>query len=154
MKVIIFLLFVIFAFSGDATYSIDALLDYLQETGFYEIIFQVKNNFGNDVAIDFCKGIVKNAHCEEVIRVYMPESSGLPHCPKDEMNLDLKAKPSENFIKEIKILLKEASQVTKYYIIFFVNNYNVLITKMNEKDILKLIKNFIDKYGNKNICQP
>ena len=69
MKVITFLLFVIFAFSRDTTYSIDALLDYLQETGYYEIIYQVKKHFGDDVAIDFCEGIVRTTQCEQVVRV-------------------------------------------------------------------------------------
>ena len=75
MKAITFLLLFIFSFSGDTTYSIDALLDYLQETGYYEIIYQVKKHFGDDVAIDFCEGIVKTSHCVEVVRVYMSSSS-------------------------------------------------------------------------------
>ena len=34
------------------SYSIDSLLDYLQEKGFYDLIQSVKIYFGDDVAID------------------------------------------------------------------------------------------------------
>ena len=150
MKVITFLLFIIFTFNGDSTYSIDALLDYLQESGYYEIIYQVKIYFGDDIAIDFCKEIVKTNQCEEVVRIYMSSSSSsyMNHCPKiPEMNHEIKPKPSNTFIDIIKKLYNEASQDIQTFIIIIVNNYDILIKKMKEKEILQLIEDFITGYG-------
>ena len=160
MKLITFLLLVIFAFSGDTTYSIDALLDYLQETGVYDIIYQVKKYFGDDVAIDFCEGIVKTTHCVEVVRVYMT-SSGKRLCPKkeiDPVNPIINPKPSVNFIEKIINLLAGVSPqvlpVIESYISFILKYYGKLIKVMKERDILNLIIDFIAKYGNKNVCIP
>ena len=160
MKVLVFLLFIVFTFNGDNSFSIDALLDYFQETGFYEIIYQVKMNFGDDVAIDFCKEIVRNTQCEEVVRVYMPDSlpSTQRRCPKkeiDPVNPAINPKPSDDFIEEIiKLLHGVSSQVIESYISFILKNYGILIKVMSERDILIIIKYFISKYGNKNVCQP
>ena len=163
MKAITFLLLFIFSFSGDTTYSIDALLDYLQETGYYEIIYQVKKHFGDDVAIDFCKGIVKTTQCNEVVRVYMStiSSSGQRRCPKKEIepvNPIIIPKPTDNFIKEIINLLagvpSQDLPVVESYISFILKYYGNLKKVMTERDILKLIRDFIAKYGNKKICIP
>ena len=163
MKVLIFLLFIALAFNGETTYSIDALLDYLQESGYYEIIYQVKKHFGDDVAIDFCEGIVRTTQCEEVVKVYMSSSSfsssGQRRCPKKEIepvNPVIIPKPSDNFIKEIINLLAGVSSqvlpVIESYISFILKYYGKLIKVMTEKGILKLIRDFITKYGNKNVC--
>ena len=163
MKAITFLLLFIFSFSGDTTYSIDALLDYLQETGYYEIIYQVKKHFGDDVAIDFCEGIVRTTQCEQVVRVYMStiSSSGQRRCPKKEIgpvNPIIMPKPSDNFIEEIiKLIAGVPSQdlpVVESYISFILKYYGNLKKVMTERDILKLIRDFIAKYGNKKICIP
>ena len=61
------------------TFSIGALLDYLQETGYYEIIQAIKNSFGDDIAIDVCKELTNSNDCEEIVRVYMvftPDNGG------------------------------------------------------------------------------
>ena len=52
-------------------YSIDTLLDYLQEKGYYNIIHSVKVLFGDDIAFDVCKELAHSHNCEEVVRVYM-----------------------------------------------------------------------------------
>ena len=54
-----------------STYSIQTFLDYLQGTGYYEIIQAIKNAFGDDIAIDVCKELTKSNDCEEVVRIYM-----------------------------------------------------------------------------------
>ena len=154
MKVITFLLFIMFTITinGETTFSIDALLDYLQETGYYEIIYQVKIYFGNDIAINLCKEIVETNHCEEVVRIYMPDSSSsyMHHCPKKpEMNHDIKPKPSNGFMDIIKKIYKEASQDIQTFIIIIINNYDILIKIMREKEILQLIEDFITVYGSK-----
>ena len=147
MKVITFLLFIIFTFNADTTYSIDALLDYLQETGYYEVIYQVKIYFGIDVAIDFCKEIVKTNQCEDIVTVYMP-SSYMHHCPKiPQINHEKKPKPSNKFIEEIKKLYNNASQDIQTLIFIIFNNYDILIRKMTEIEILQLIEDFITNYG-------
>ena len=153
MKVITFLLFIIFAFNGDTTYSIDALLDYLQESGYYEIIYQVKIYFGNDFAIDFCKEIVKTNQCQEVVTVYMAYSSSpsyMQHCPKiPQINHEINPKPSNRFIEILKRLYNDASPDIQTLIIIIYNNYDILIRKMTEPEILQLIEDFITNYGRK-----
>ena len=54
-------------------YSIDNLINFLENTGYYEILVQVKIHFGEDVAISLCKDLVKTNHCEIVINVYIKE---------------------------------------------------------------------------------
>ena len=47
------------------------LLDYLEKTGYYEVIIEIKSVLGNDIAIDFCKDFVQSQDCEEVVKIYM-----------------------------------------------------------------------------------
>ena len=59
-------------------YSIDTLLNYLQEKGFYELLVEVKSYFGTDVSISFCKQLIKNSGCETVVRVYISPNNCRP----------------------------------------------------------------------------
>ena len=54
-------------------YSINTFLDYLQETGYYDLIYDIKCIFDTEIAIDFCLEYVGSPHCEEVVRIYMPD---------------------------------------------------------------------------------
>ena len=56
MKLLFTLLLTIAIFvnvKGD--FSINPLLDYLQESGYYQILAQIKYHIGEDLAIDVCK---------------------------------------------------------------------------------------------------
>ena len=48
---ILVLSILLFNFTDSNEYSIDEALNYLQSTGLYEVLVQVKYYFGNDVAI-------------------------------------------------------------------------------------------------------
>ena len=58
MKTFEYLFLIIFILSNagvkSGSYSIDTLLDYLQEKEYYEIIYQIKLIFGDDIAISVC----------------------------------------------------------------------------------------------------
>ena len=73
--IILFLLNFIVINTKDS-YSIDTLLNYLQENKLYEILVEVKIYFGNDVAIFLCKDFVPTNHCDEVVKVYIVVPSG------------------------------------------------------------------------------
>lgn len=53
------------------SYSIDAFYNYLEEKGFYAIIFEIKHYFGDEIAIGFCKTLVNSNDCEIVVKTYM-----------------------------------------------------------------------------------
>ena len=52
-------------------YTINPFIIYLQETGYYEVINDVKCKITTDVAIEVCKILTESPHCEEVVRIYM-----------------------------------------------------------------------------------
>ena len=60
---------------GD-NYEINTFISYLQKTGYYELLYEVKCAFGKDVAIEFCLELVSSPFCEEVVRVYLPNCDG------------------------------------------------------------------------------
>ena len=72
MKAIVFILLPFIIFNVDlSTYSIKKLLYYLQETGYYKVIIEIKFALGNDIAIDFCKEFVQLQDCEKVVKFYL-----------------------------------------------------------------------------------
>ena len=55
------------------SYSIDDFIVYLQNTGLYDILVNIKHSYGSDICITFCKFIViQTKDCEEVVKVYFP----------------------------------------------------------------------------------
>ena len=72
MKALLLLLLPLIIFNLDlSNYSINSFLDYLQETGLYEVIRNVKMLLGDDVAVEFCKEFVKSNDCKTVVIIYM-----------------------------------------------------------------------------------
>ena len=57
-------------------YSINNLLNYLQDNNLYDILVEVKTYFGEDVAIFLCKDFVPTNHCEDVVKVYILVRAG------------------------------------------------------------------------------
>ena len=79
MKVLLFLFlpFIVFNSVSD-DYTINLLINYLKENGFYEIIENVKIIFGTDFAIELCIEFTKisySKNCKEVVTDYMETSS-------------------------------------------------------------------------------
>ena len=93
MKVILFIFLPFIIFNFDIrSYSINILLDYLKGTGYYSIIENIKQLFGDDVAIDFCEVYVGSKDCKEVVQVYMSEGTNPKKAPirnEDSKNLEL-----------------------------------------------------------------
>ena len=79
MKALLFIFLPFIIFSLDISkYSINSFLDYLQETGYYEIIEEINFLYGSDYAITVCKEFTKSVHCKEAILIYMPAPSRPP----------------------------------------------------------------------------
>ena len=156
MKIMRYLFCIILILSNievqGTTYSIDALLDYLQETEYYEIIEAIKNAFGDDIAIDVCKQLTKSNDCEQVVRIYMvfyepePEAEetdedgsgsgvGMHHAPSINT---ANATEIINYIKKYCIIKKEKD---KKLIKFILRYYFILIQQMKEdKEIIKFFQ--------------
>ena len=58
--------------SGFKDYSIDTFINNIEEAGYYEILYDIKCQFGTDVTIAFCKEFVKSNDCERYVNVYLP----------------------------------------------------------------------------------
>ena len=154
MNAIKIVLFIIFFVYEQSTYSINDLINYLQESGYYDVILQLKIYFGNDVAISFCQEIVESSDCERIVIVYMPSKYIKPHNPLilDEIINNLKIKPSDEFLEKINNLIGQYDELN--YITDFIKMiltiYDFLIENMKEKEILDLIKKMIQKMTIKN----
>ena len=84
MKAFITLLFMMFIISNiNGDYSIDNFLNYLQESGYYDLFQEVKYSLGDDIAITLCKELVNSNDCEIVIKVYMA-----PKLTQSNTNID------------------------------------------------------------------
>ena len=55
------------------SFSIDEILNYLQETGYYDLLQAIKIEFGNDVAIDVCEALIQSSDCKTIITIYMTD---------------------------------------------------------------------------------
>ena len=146
LRILLVILLLFYFLNGQKDYSIDEFLDYLHETGYYDIIQNVKISYGNEVAINLCLGLTHNFLCEEVVRVYMAPSGSCPIDPKTPIEDVLKEiKASEYFKKEIVKLYEEVNDKGKYLILIIVSSYDILRKKMEEKEILILTKKMISK---------
>ena len=116
MKLFSFLLALAIIINIKCDYSIDSLLDYLQEKGLYDIIVEIKVYFGNDVAIDVCKSFVETNHCEEVVRIYMNPSRPkyIPYFVNNSSDI-IDNEPEEPLNKEEKF----SDIINEYYEILF-----------------------------------
>ena len=77
MKAFITLLFMMFIIILNGNYSIDSFINYLQESGYYDILVEIKYSLGDDVAIALCQELVIQTNdCEYIIRVYMAPKYG------------------------------------------------------------------------------
>ena len=71
MRQILIVLFALLIIGNNAQRKILTYLNYLQNEGYYDLIYQVKCGFGDDVAIYVCKALDDSPHCEEAVKVYM-----------------------------------------------------------------------------------
>ena len=74
MKALLFILLPFIIFNLDFTgYSFSSFIDFLQQSGYYEVIRSVKIELGEDIAIAFCKEFVPSNDCENVVTIYIKE---------------------------------------------------------------------------------
>ena len=92
--------------------SINNLLNDLQKEGYYDLIYQIKCNWGDDIAIDVCRRLVDSPHSEEIIRVYMNS------CINDQKDINL-----NDFIN------KE-------------ENMNILLKRLSKNEIERFVKKY------------
>lgn len=154
MKIRHLLLFLLYFdfINAQKSFSINTLIDYLQETGYYDMIFLVKSIYGDDAAIEFCEDLIQNVDCELIVRVYMNCGKGrtpFPIFPNKPTNDDLlEMDLPENFLKLIVRLYNDADQETKKLIYIIASFYDILIKQMTEREILIFIKKIISKNYN------
>ena len=101
--IILFLLNFIVINTKDS-YSIDTLLNYLQENKLYEILVKVKAYFGDDVAISLCKDFVPTNDCEGVIKVYIIVRSRTRDEDNEDNDITVKQILNYNYSTLLKIL--------------------------------------------------
>lgn len=120
MKALLFIFLPFIILSLDISqYSINSFLNFLQETGYYEIIAQIKILYESDYAIAVCKEFTKSVYCKEAVLIYMPASSRPPTRPGD--NTDSQSTSTKNGL--IAFLLKEENLkiLSKFYTIKEIN---------------------------------
>ena len=124
MKIITFLFFTIFIIpniEGETSFSIQSIINKLQEDGYYEIIQLIKYKYGNDVAIAFCKALIESNDCETIVKIYMPDNPVIypinPINPNKEIE-EIKNKIPENIHERVEPLI---TCTLKYYDILLKN---------------------------------
>ena len=147
MKVIRYLLYMMLLMSnievlrGD--YSIDSFLDYLQESEYYNLIQAIKNNFGDDVAMDVCKELFKSNDCETVVRVYMTNDSGSGSSTKSKIQRHIDTSIYEEIIEYFENKYTNIIEEMKNLIKLIISYYNSLLENMNKEEIIKFIERII-----------
>ena len=122
MKVSLFSFLILFTFiklDNIGNYSIEVFLNYLQITGFYDLLSDIKYKKGSEVAIYICKIFFNyNPYCDDVVRVYIPN----PASPSS-------VNPDKNVVNIMDIILK----------------YEYILRKIFTKEELDIIKSKIFK---------
>ena len=106
-------------------YSIDILLDFLQSNEYYNMLELIKIFYGDDIAIEMCKELVKSNHCNSIIQLYMQ---------------------TQNNAREYKID-NNFQRPNLEYIIFNPNNYNIYNKDFTPIEIHKIINKIKLKFN-------
>ena len=82
MKLSLIIIFIIIYFetSQDSQVEkdeINTFINYIQQKRLWEIFYNVKVNFGTDVAIGLCKDYTHSPYWEEVVREYMSDGGAV-----------------------------------------------------------------------------
>ena len=145
MKSFELLLFIIFILSNvgvkGSSFSIDVLLDYLQEKQYYEIIYQIKLIFGDDITISVCKSFIATNHCEEVVRTYMTSAGSRGQRAAIRVPTEEDLSPECRYILSNYFILPAKRPV----VICVLYHYDTLEKSMNENEIIELIEKIVGK---------
>ena len=83
-------------------YSIDEFIDEIINNGFYYLLLDVRNDFGNAVAVETCSQIYIPMNCEKLVYVYISgPKPAIPHDTGDTGDSDT-FKIREKFSEEEK----------------------------------------------------
>ena len=141
MKALGYLLLIAFMLSiGHANYSINELIDFLQDNGHYKIIQMIKCCLGKDVASEYCKQLVETEHCDEVVKVYMTNCGSSPDYPGAPMR-----KPNENDLNQKARMIYDildldtVDDTKRQLVIIVLFYYNNLIKTMTDEEIYDFI---------------
>lgn len=135
MKALLFIFLPFIIFSLDISqYSINSFLNYLQQTGYYDIFEQIKIIYGSDYAIAACEEFTPSKYCKEAVLVYMSASSRPPTRPGD--NTDSQSTSTKNGL--IAFLLKEENLkiLSKFYTIKEINAILSRILKGSNTNVM------------------
>ena len=120
-SLIIILTLLLFTKSQDTIaqkYSIKYFIKYLQDSGIWEVLYEVKKYFGTDIAIEICEDFLQSPYCGEVVRVYIkvpitrayPEENDLMEFLKKNNYLEILSKDANpNLLLKIKKKLEVVS---------------------------------------------
>ena len=87
MRALLFILLPFIIFNIDLSkYSFNALIEYIKQNGYYEVIRSVKMQIGDDIAIAVCKEFLQSNDCETVVTTYMEEGT-IPVTKSGEIGL-------------------------------------------------------------------
>ena len=82
MKKLLFIIILpLIALNGLDKSSINFFLNYLQKSGYYDVIERIKKVFGSDIAIEFCKEFLQTNDCKEAINVFMSNKDKAKRAP-------------------------------------------------------------------------
>ena len=112
MRQILIVLLALLIVGNKAQKPILTYLNYLKNEGYYDLIYQIKCQFGDDIAIAFCEALVDSPQSEEIVRVYMNS------CIKDQNHNDFK-----------EFIYKE-------------ENMNILLKSLSPNEIERLVKKY------------
>ena len=125
MILILSLLFVVKSIDKD--YSIDTFIDYLQNKNYYEIIADVKSEYGTNVSIKVCRLMCESPFCEDFVRMYLPPNlSSLAKRAVGSDDIYYKPKKLKDYLYDknyMRILLKGKSWWKKLRIQILLNQF-------------------------------
>ena len=121
--VFLFILFKVIT-SDDESYSIEPFLVQLQKAGFYDLLLDVKEAFGDEVAIEVCLQLYETNDCEKVVKIYMiarndNQKTVRNLIQQNFIQFDSFYEEFNKFIKKISEVKHEIDEVKKLYEIFY-----------------------------------
>ena len=123
----------------------DEIIDALQNSGDYGIIELLKIWFEEDLAYQFCIDIpIPKTICQYIIKViigdYRPSSNPSKNDIEDVLS---KINATKKFKEVIRDIYKKADNKSRRIIYIITTDYNVLILKKKEYEIIALIKKLL-----------
>ena len=143
---LLLMLFILSNLGVEGNYSINSVIQYLQETGYYDLFQAIKIEFGDDVAIGICILLIPSYDCQTIIKVYMTETSHIYRAlrqlqPVSDINKEISIIEDP---QEFKLMLQKEIKINKKVepiidLILF-RHYNILLRNLGPKEIMNFFK--------------